>query len=157
MTITIEKRDHTGRSVFQYTGEIIQREPTFVCIRAIFQREIADLGFVAFHRGDLFIEWFYSDRWYNIFQVHEGESDRLRGWYCNITRPALLSDDHVAADDLALDVFVMPDGETILMDEDEFAALNLHPDEQHIALEAAETLRRAVANREAPFDRISIP
>ncbi len=154
MTVTIEKRDHTGRSVFQYTGEIVQREPTFVCIRAIFQREIADMGFVAFRRGDLFIEWFYNDRWYNIFQVHEGESDRLRGWYCNITRPAILGESVVAADDLALDVFVMPDGETRLLDEDEFAALNLHPDEQRIALEAAAALRRAVARREPPFDCI---
>lgn len=155
MTITVEKRDHMGQFVTEYNGEIIERSDSHVCLRATFQRESANLGFVTFFKGDVFIEWFYSDRWYNIFQIHEGDSERLRGWYCNITRPAVLTDKRVWADDLALDLFVMPNGTTMLLDEDEFGNLNLPTTERMAALRAIQMLRKAVANRTPPFNRIT--
>ena len=55
-------------------------------------------------------EWFYSDRWYNVFRLEDVDDDRLKGWYCNIGRPARLGKAVVAYDDLALDVFVTPEG-----------------------------------------------
>ena len=41
-------------------------------------------------RGDRFIETYYTDRWYNIFEIHAREDDRLKGWYCNIAKPAVM-------------------------------------------------------------------
>lgn len=153
-TITIEKRNHLGETVTTYPGEVLQRAENFVCLRAVFARSESDLGFVTFRRGDVFIEWFYNDRWYNIFQVHEGESAQIKGWYCNITRPALIDDNQVAADDLAVDVFVFPNGHIVLLDEEEFAQLDLTTEERLEALNAVQTIRQDVANRQAPFDQV---
>ncbi len=152
--ITVEKRNHRSQPVVQYQGEVIERSDTWVCLRAVFERKAANLGFVTFHPGDVFIEWFYADRWYNIFQVHEGNSSHLRGWYCNITRPAQIDVGLVVADDLELDVFVMPNGAIILLDEEEFGALDLTIEERMAALRAIESIRDRVSAREAPFNLI---
>lgn len=153
--IVVHKFNHSGQLVTKYDGAVLDSGPHWVCLRAIFQRADVDLGFVKFRQGDVFIEWFYDDRWYNIFQVQDGESSRIKGWYCNITRPAELHKEMIRADDLALDVFVRPSGQVILLDEDEFSALELPTEERMAALRAVEMIRRAVTEREAPFDRIA--
>jgi predicted RNA-binding protein associated with RNAse of E/G family len=60
----------------------------------------------------------------------------------------------VTADDLELDVFVMPNGAIILLDEEEFSALDLTIEERMAALRAIESLRDRVSAREAPFNLI---
>lgn len=151
---TVYKRDHAGRVVWHYSGQVVARGATWVCLRAAFDRDKADLGFVTLRRGDIFTEWFYADRWYNVFRIEEAGSGRLKGWYCNVTRPAHIAPDSVCADDLALDVFVMPDGSLRLLDQDAFEALALPPDERTAALGAVEAIRGAVAARAAPFDDV---
>lgn len=152
--ITIEKRNHRSEVVFEYQGEILEQGDNWVCLRAVFNPRESNLGFVVFRRGDVFVEWFFSDQWYNIFQVHDGDTPTLKGWYCNITRPARITGDRIYADDLELDVFIMPNGTIILLDEDEFAALNLSTEERMAALRAIQHLRQLVSERTAPFDQI---
>jgi hypothetical protein len=152
--ITVYKCDHTGDVVWQYQGVVIQRDDHTVCLTALFNTDQADLGFVTFRRGDVFTEWFYTDRWYNVFRIQDGQTSRLKGWYCNITRPAAIMEDSVRADDLALDVMVMPNGNVVLLDEDEFAALELSSVERMEALRAVEAIRHAAAERHFPFDEI---
>ncbi len=151
---TIIKNDADSNPELSYNGTIREQGDNFVCIDAIFQFSDRDLGYINLRQGDLFTEWFYSDRWYNVFRVQDVDSQQLKGWYCNITRPAIIETTQVAADDLALDVFVYPDGRTILLDEDEFEALNLSEDEQQQALSAVETIRELVMAKQAPFDEI---
>jgi len=153
-TITVHKRNHLGETVVEYQGEKIAAGPTWICLRAVFEFE-KDLGIVVFRRGDIFTEWFYSDRWYNVFQVNSGSDGHLRGWYCNVTRPATISDDTVCADDLALDVFISPDGRVHILDDDEFAELELPPDEEKAAFDAVKALRRLASVLAMPFNRHS--
>lgn len=152
---TVYKCDHAGRVVWRYTGEVVARGTTWVCLRAVFDRDASDLGFVTLRRGDVFTEWFYADCWYNVFRIEAAGSGQLKGWYCNVTRPAHIMPDSVCADDLALDVFVMPDGSLHVLDQDEFEALSLSPDERAAALRAVEAIRSAVAARAFPFSDVS--
>ena len=152
--ITVYKRNHLGVRVWQYEGAVVARGATGGCLRAAFNRSDHEAGYVTFRRGDVMTEWFYSDRWYNIFRLQDVDDGRLKGWYCNITRPAVIAADSVAADDLALDVFVRPNGATLLLDDDEFAALDLSPDDRAGALAAVDALLEAVDAREPPFDEI---
>ncbi len=149
--INIEKHNHNGEFVLTYPGEIIEQGETWVCLRAVFDRNESNLGFVIFRRGDVFYEWFFNDQWYNIFQVHDGDSPTIKGWYCNITRPAHIDADRVYSDDLELDIFVTPNGTIILLDEEEFAALNLTTDERMAALRAIQDIRQRVSARMLPF------
>lgn len=147
----IIKRDAHGHEVLSYEGTLIERGEKFVCIQAKFGGATRDLGYVVFKYGDHFTEWFYSDRWYNVFRVQDVDSGALKGWYCNITRPAEITENSVAADDLALDVFISPDGETLVLDEDEFMQLSLPDDERQQARAAVVEIKRLAANAAGPF------
>ena len=149
--IIVQKCNHLGEVVWQYQGEAVERGATWVCLMARFARSDVDAGYVVFRRGDAMTEWFYSDRWYNVFRLEDVDDGRLKGWYCNIGRPARLGEDVVAYDDLALDVFVMPDGDVLVLDEDEFDALHLAEADVAASWAAVETIRAAVAARAFPF------
>ena len=126
MNIIIRKLDLHGREVFAYPGRLLERSGNSALVEAFFERqERLDLGYTVFERGDRFLESFYTDRWYNIFEVHARGTGALRGWYCNITRPAVITSEEIRAVDLALDLWVSPQGESRVLDEDEFEALAL--------------------------------
>lgn len=153
---TVIKRDAFGVEQLSYHGVLVERDQTCVCVDAIFALPDRDLGYIHLRRGDRFREWFYADRWYNIFRVQDADTGAVKGWYCNITRPAVITAGQAAADDLALDVFVYPDGRTLLLDEVEFGELNLTADEQAQAWQAVASIQKAVARRLPPFDEIPI-
>lgn len=154
-TYTIIKNNANGQAELSYTGTIRNREATSICVDAIYQFSDRELGYMTLRKGDIFTEWFYSDRWYNVFRIQDKQSQALKGWYCNITRPAIITDTHVSADDLALDVFVYPDGRVLILDEDEFDALQLSEHEQHQAHAAVKTIQHLVTSRTTPFDEIT--
>jgi uncharacterized protein len=153
--IRVEKRTHTGALAFAYEGDVIERSSTHVCLVATFRRNDVDAGYIIFRKGDTMTEWFFTDRWFNIFHLQDVISGKLKGWYCNITRPALIDDALVAADDLALDVFVSPQGDIQLLDEDEFAALDIDAGTRAAALAAVDALTALVNGRVGTFAEIS--
>jgi len=83
------------------------------------------------------------------------DDDRIKGWYCNLTRPARITADAVYAEDLALDLMVYPDGRFRVLDEDEFAALKLKPAEREQALRGLESLKHMVRHRNGVFTSIA--
>ena len=151
-SITIRKLDHAGNQVLAYPGQVLRRDGRTIVLRTGWDRASLDLGFVVLEPGDRWTEYFYADRWYNIFEIHASDGC-LKGWYCNVTRPARISDEQVLAEDLALDLWVAPDGEPQVLDEDEFAALSLRPAEREAARQALAELQGMVAQRVAPFAR----
>lgn len=148
--ITVFKLDHNGREVWQYPATVVERGPDYVRLEALFNRDDMDLGYTVFKRGDRFVEYFYTDRWYNTFAVYDRDDGALKGWYCNICRPAEIDEPAVRCDDLALDAWVDPDGGFRLLDEDEFKALGLSPEEKAQALAAVEQLRQLAASAHLP-------
>ena len=137
-----------------YEGELISRDASHILLRAPWTMEARDLGFLRFEPGDVLYEHYYSDRWYNIFEVHAADG-RLKGWYCNVTRPALFGENYVKYEDLELDLFVPPDrAAPLVLDEDEYAQRGLEASDPaaHVAARAAlaELLALAAAGA-APF------
>jgi predicted RNA-binding protein associated with RNAse of E/G family len=152
---TVRKLGPTGRLITSYQGQVIRRDGTSIVLEAHWQRDRLELPYIVLEPDDRFIEFFFADRWYNIFEIHARADDRLKGWYCNIARPAVLADGVLSAVDLALDLFVYPNGNTLALDQDEFDALNLERDDPEAwrqALAAVTELRAMIAARHAPFD-----
>jgi predicted RNA-binding protein associated with RNAse of E/G family len=79
----------------------------------------------------------------------------LKGWYCNITRPAHIDGDVITSEDLELDLYVSPDRTTVLrLDEDEFEARGFagsDPLTYRAARAALDNLERMARAGEAPF------
>jgi hypothetical protein len=139
--VVVIKLDPKGTEVWRYPGQVLRRWPDSVLLEAHFNRDDMDFHGIPFGRGDRFLELYYSDRWYNIDELHDRDDDRLKGWYCNVTCPAEISDGRVAYMDLALDLLVFPDGRQLVLDEDEFAALELDEDTRARALVALAQLQ----------------
>lgn len=149
--ITVHKLDTSGREVRVYPTRLLARGLNWVRVEGVF-----DLGDVIIHdlvlrRGDRMVELFYADRPYNVFAVYDGPAGGLKGWYCNITRPARLLPADVYFEDLALDLLVFPDGRSLVLDEDEFAGLPLSAQERDRARRALEELQALGWRREGPF------
>lgn len=152
--VTIRKLTSAGAQVFAYSGIIAQTLPNGVRLDATWTRGPMALGYTTFEPGDHFIEWFYADRWYNIMEVH-GANGALKGWYCNVTYPAAFHGASVSYRDLALDLWVAPDGAMTTLDEDEFAAdTAIDAQARAQALDALERLREMATRRDAPFDTL---
>jgi protein associated with RNAse G/E len=157
LTVTVYKLDPNGKLVTSYPGRIIHRHPTSVVLEARWKRDRLELPYVTLEPDDRFVEFYFTDRWYNIFEIHAALDDGLKGWYCNISRPAELAGAILSAVDLALDLFVYPDGRTLTLDEDEFEALGLEhndPAAWRHALDAVTELRAMIAARHPPFEKI---
>ncbi len=153
--VTVVKRDWQGREVLRWPGHILHLDPQEIVVEARFARSTLALPYLTLARGDRMLEHYYTQRWYNVFEVYAGESSHLKGWYCNLARPARLNGALIESDDLALDLFVSPGGETLLLDEEEFEALALPQAERRQAREALRDLESRVAQRSAPFEALA--
>lgn len=139
--VTVIKQNAQGLETWRYQGHILRCGEGWALIEARFNRPDLPFHGILLRQGDRFLELFFSDRWYNIFEIHDKDNDQVKGWYCNITRPALIEPGRITYADLALDLLVYPDGSMLSLDEDEFAALGLDETESKKSLDALHELQ----------------
>lgn len=149
-TILVIKLNPERVETWRYNGQVLRRWTDAVLLEARFNREDTPFHDILLKKGDRFVEMYYTDRWYNIFEIHDRDDDTLKGWYCNITCPAEFTAGQVSYVDLALDLLVYPDGRDLVLDEDEFAELKIDDATREQARAALEELR-ALFSRSRPF------
>jgi uncharacterized protein len=142
--ITIIKQNVQGEETWRYTGGVLEQDEHSILIEAYFNRPDTPFHGIMLGEGDRFVEIYFSDRWYNIFQVHDRNNETLKGWYCNITRPAVITPDRIEYIDLALDLLVFPDGRQLVLDQDEFDILPLDDATRQKALDALPELQKLI-------------
>ncbi len=148
--ITVIKRNLQGEEVWRYTGALTRREGTAIHLEAPFNGRDFEFMGVTVRRGDPFVEVYYTDRWYNIFEIH-GADGALKGWYCNVGKPAVEEGEGVISYvDLALDLWVSADGTQTVLDEEEFAALDLDAETRARALSALAELQEIFSKKFDP-------
>jgi len=139
--IKVQKKNLSGEVMVEYEGVVLQRGENYVMLEALFTREDMPFMDVIFKKGDRFVEYFYADRWYNIFKIHDRDNGEVKGWYCNIGKPAEIEADVVSYVDLALDLWVSANGKQTVLDEDEFEELALSKELSAAALKGLEELK----------------
>lgn len=153
--ITVIKQDHRGKEKIRYEGTVIRRSTDEVVIEAYWTLPEKDLGYTRFEPGDRFIEYYSTQHWFNIFDIASSNGTR-KGWYCNIAEPANFYSDHIEQIDLLLDVWVTPLGETLMLDEDEFAAETTLSQAQRTGAEQGmQALLALLAARAEPFTSLA--
>jgi len=140
------KLDINGQVTWRYQGTLVQRDAESVVLEAFFDREDRLFHGIPLRTGDRFVETYYTGRWYNIYEIYAREDGHLRGWYCNIGKPAEVDEGTLSYVDLALDLLVFPDGRQVVLDEDEFNALRLSEVERQRALAALAELQEQFAS-----------
>jgi Uncharacterized domain/protein associated with RNAses G and E len=151
MKIKVQKKNPAGQTTYEYEGAVLSRDEHSIVLEALFDR--ADMPFmdVVFKTGDRFVEYYYSDRWYNIFAIHDRGDGQIKGWYCNIGQPAVIDDGIVSYVDLALDLWVSVDGKQTVLDEDEFEELKLTEELKTGALNGLDELKSLFKSKNPPF------
>lgn len=97
--------------------------------------------------------FFYKHRWFNVISMV-----RKAGiyYYCNIASPSLVDEEAIKNIDYDLDVKVFPDGEHMILDQNEYkyhASQMKYPSEiMDIVEKEMDALVKMVENKEAPFD-----
>jgi len=145
-----------GRTKIRYGAELLGDDGTRVVVRAPWAGDgVRDFGFVRFEKGDVFTEYYWRDRWYAVKEVRDAEGT-LKGWYCDITRPATLSGTELVVEDLDLDLWHSADGTDVLrLDEDEFAESGLPETDPEAAAAAVAALDELeTLAREGGFDAL---
>jgi protein associated with RNAse G/E len=143
--VVVLKCNLQGEVVWRYSGKVLRRTAHSLLLEATFNRDDLPFHGITFRRGDRFVEIYFCKAWYNIFEIHDRDDDHLKGWYCNITYPPEIGDGAVSYIDLALDLLVYPDGRQLVLDEDEFAALQIEPAVREQALKALIALQYLLA------------
>ena len=130
-----------GRTKIRYAAELVADDGTRIAVRAPWSGDgVRDFGFVRFEQGDVFTEYYWRDRWYAVKEVRDA-AGALKGWYCDVTRPATLSGTELVVEDLDLDLWRSADGTDVLrLDEDEFAESGLERSDPEAAAAAVAAL-----------------
>ncbi len=149
-SLIVLKLDVNGRETWRYPARVLSKDGASITIEAFFNRDDLPFHGILFGRNDRFVETYYTDRWYNIYEIHAREDDHIRGWYCNVTRPAVVTPESIAYEDLALDLLVYPDGRQLVLDEDEFDALPLSDAERAQAQAALAELQQGFTTGHYP-------
>jgi len=137
--ITVIKLNPQNQETWRYQGSVLVNQGNIIIIEAYFDREDREFHGLFLGKGDRFVELYFRDEWFNIFEIHDRLDDCLKGWYCNVTRPAEFDGDVIRYIDLALDLLVFPDGRQLVLDENEFDELII---EQDIRQAARMSLRK---------------
>ena len=85
--ISVIKRNPAGEEILRYTGTLLRREPQIVVLEARFRPPDLPFMGIVIRAGDRFIETYFTDRWYNVFEIHDREDDRLRGGTSTLAGP----------------------------------------------------------------------
>ena len=122
---------------------------------AVFDQEIEHdiLGTIA--SGTLSTEYYWLDRWFNVFRFGGRDGD-LQSFYCNVTMPPTFDGHVLSYIDLDIDVLVKPDFSYRVLDLEDFeenaARFAYPPGVQMNAHAALAKLIRLIETRAFPFD-----
>ena len=150
MKVRIQKLNPDGEVKYEYGGTLLEKDEHQIVVEAFFDRDDMPFQDVVFKKGDRFLEFYYFDHWYNIFEIYDRDNNKLKGWYCNVGKPVVMDGDIVSYVDLALDLWVSANGVQVVLDEDEFKDLELNDDMRIGALNGLKELRLLFATKKSP-------
>jgi protein associated with RNAse G/E len=120
-TIIVSACKFDGSEHRRWSASIVSLDDNLLTLNAEFAEEIRHqlLGIVA--RGTTSIEYYWLDRWYNVFRFLHPNGE-LRNFYCNVNVPPSFDGKVLSYIDLDIDILVAPDLSYQIVDEDEFVS-----------------------------------
>lgn len=154
-SVTINSRKFGGAIHKTWKAELIERNDSLLTFVGVFKNEITHSHLGVIGRGTISYEFYWLDRWFNVFRFHEPDGS-LRNFYCNINMPPKFENEVLDYVDLDVDVLVWKDFSIEILDVDEFEENSKrfdYPAEIKNKVEVSlKNLIRLVENREFPFD-----
>ena len=157
--IEVRVLKHDGAEYRRWNARRRRQEGALLILDAEFEFDVQHTSLGAISKGTRTIEYYWLDRWYNVFRfLNEEGGTRL--YYCNINRPPTLEGDVLSYVDLDIDVLVQPDFSFEILDLEEFevnAVRYGYSDELKSKTRAAlDELVAIIESRQFPFDANSL-
>jgi protein associated with RNAse G/E len=153
--ITINSLKYDGSVRRSWSCKFVDKVGDLLVFIGEFETEVnhPDLGHIK--RGTISYEYYWLDRWYNVFRFHEPDG-KIRNYYCNINMPPKFEDGILEYIDLDIDVVVWHDFSLEKLDVEEFeehAEKFGYPEEVLVNAQLGlEELMALIEAREFPFD-----
>ena len=117
--ITVRVLKHDGSEYRHWNATIAQRKGALIVLDAEFESHVQHQLLGDIPRGTRTIEYYWLDRWYNIFQFLDYQG-ATRWYYCNVGAPPTVDGEVLSYVDLDIDILVQPDYSYAVLDLDEF-------------------------------------
>jgi protein associated with RNAse G/E len=145
---------YDGTEYRRWAATIARHEGSMIVLDAEFESDVQHHLLGDIPRGTRTVEYYWLDRWYNVFQFLETDGT-TKLYYCNINMPPTISSSILSYIDLDLDILVRPDFSYQILDLEEFAAnAARYGYPEHVkrrAHEAVDKLIAMIKSRQAPF------
>lgn len=152
---TINSFKLDGKIHRSWKAEIIEKTEDLLIFRGIFEKEIKHSHLGVIRPGTVSYEFYWKNRWYNIFRFHEPEG-ALRNYYCNINQPPAIENNRLNYVDLDVDVLVWTDLSFEILDLDEFEENSKRFGYSNELREKVDgslaEILRLIKNKDFPFD-----
>ena len=117
--ITVRVLKYDGAEYRRWRARVTLLRGPLLVLDAEFESDVQHGQLGNIPRGTRTIEYYWLDRWYNVFRfLKEDGSTRL--YYCNVNMPPALEGDMLSYIDLDMDILVQPDLSYQILDLDEF-------------------------------------
>jgi protein associated with RNAse G/E len=110
---------YDGHEHRRWSAQIAKVESPLLVLDAIFAEEIQHDLLGTISRGTVSTEYYWLDRWYNVFRFSDPDRT-LKSFYCNVNMPPYFDGRVLSYIDLDIDVLVAPDLTYKILDADDF-------------------------------------
>jgi uncharacterized protein len=117
--VIINSRKFNGDIHRSWKADFIEKRDSLLIFVGEFEEEVRHSKLGVIRRGTISYEYYWLDRWFNIFKFHDPEGE-LRNFYCNLNMPPVFEHDVLDYIDLEIDVLVSKNFDIEILDLDEF-------------------------------------
>ena len=153
--VTINSRKFDGAIHRTWKANLLKKDDSLLILLGEFEKEIAHPYLGVIGRGTLSYEFYWTDRWYNVFRFHE-PGGGLRNFYCNVNLPPKFENNILDYIDLDIDLLVWKDFSYQVLDFDEFeqnaARFSYSQEIYENATSSLDELISLVKNKSYPFN-----
>jgi protein associated with RNAse G/E len=152
--IIINSRNFNGDIKRSWKADFIEKCDSLLTFVGIFEHEVRHSKLGVIRPGTISYEYYWLDRWYNVFRFHEPDGE-LRNYYCNLNLPPKLENNILDYVDLEIDVLVSKNFEIEILDRDEFdensKLFGYSPELIKTTLATLDELLKIIETRSFPF------
>jgi protein associated with RNAse G/E len=123
--IMVRVLKYDGTEYRHWNATLARREGSLVVLDAEFETDVSHHLLGEIKRGTRTVEYYWLDRWYNVFRFLS-EDGETRLYYCNINTLPSLEDGVLTYIDLDIDLLVQPDSSYRVLDLEEFDDNAIH-------------------------------
>lgn len=117
--VIINSRNFDKTIKRSWKADLIENQNSLLVFAGIFNETVKHPFLGVIRHGTVSYEYYWLNRWYNVFRFHEPEGD-FRNFYCNLNMPPVFQDGVLDYVDLDIDVIVWKDFSYEIHDLDDF-------------------------------------